>query len=118
MPNEEETELAVGESMVVDDEGDLRIETTRTDETLFTTTYTDAETGAPRLALQVDISPGPPPLDPRHIDASFWTLVADDESHPMSALKQTLRSFDDPTIEVKPAAREIHVYPDEESASR
>jgi hypothetical protein len=110
-----ETELAVGESMVVKDDGDLRVETTRTKETLFTTTYTDTETGALRLALQVDITTGATALDPRHIDASFWTLVAGDEARPMSDLKAVLRSFDDPSIEVKPEAREIHVYAEDAS---
>jgi hypothetical protein len=112
----EETELAVGESMVVSDEGDLRVETTRTDEMLFTTTYTDAETGELRLALQVNAATGATALDPRHIDASFWTLVADGEPRPMSALKRILGSFDDPSIEVKPDDHEIHVYEDNESA--
>jgi len=111
----EETELAVGESMVVSDDGDLRVETTRTKEMLFTTTYTDTETGELRLALQVNVTTGATALDPRHIDTSFWTLVADGEPRPMSALKQVLHSFDDPTIEVKPEAREIHVYEDDES---
>ena len=114
----DETELAVGESMVVSDEGDLRVETTRTDETLFTTTYTDAETGTLRLALQVDITTGSTALDPRHIDMSFWTLVAGGTSRPMSALKRVLGSFDDPTIEVKPEAHEIHVYADDDSAAQ
>jgi len=112
----EETELAVGESMVVNDDGDLRVETTRTKETLFTTTYTDAETGELRLALQVDITTGSTALDPRHIDASFWTLIADGEPRPMSALKRVLGSFDDPSVEVKPEAHEIHVHADDESA--
>ena len=111
----EETELAVGESMVVSDDGDLRVETTRTKETLFTTTYTDAETGTLRLALQVDITTGSTALDPRHIDTSFWTLIADGEPRPMSALKRVLSSFDDPSIEVKPEAHEIHVYAEDES---
>jgi hypothetical protein len=110
----EETELAVGESMIVNDDSDLRVETTRTDETLFTTTYTDAETGELRLALQVNITTGATALDPRHIDASFWTLVAEGQTRPMSDLKRVLRSFDDPSIEVKPEAREIHIYADEE----
>jgi len=118
----DETELAVGESMVVSDEGDLRVETTRTDETLFTTTYTttytDAETGTLRLALQVDITTGSTALDPRHIDTSFWTLVAGGTSRPMSALKRVLGSFDDPTIEVKPEAHEIHVYADDDLAAQ
>ena len=112
----EETELAVGESMVVSDDGDLRVETTRTEETLFTTTYTDIETGELRLALQVDVTTGATALDPRHIDASFWTLIADGEPRPMSALKRVLGSFDDPSIEVKPEDHEIHVYEDDASA--
>jgi hypothetical protein len=112
----EETELAVGESMVVNDDGDLRVETTRTEETLFTTTYTDVETGELRLALQVDITTGATALDPRHIDASFWTLIANGEPQPMAALKRVLGSFDDPSIEVKPEAHEIHVYEDDASA--
>jgi len=106
----EETELAVGESMVVSDDGDLHVETTRTDETLFTTTYTDAETGDLRLALQVDITTGATALDPRHIDASFWMLIAGGEPRPMSDLKRVLQSFADPSIEVKPEDREIHIY--------
>jgi hypothetical protein len=100
--------------MVVSDDSDLRVETTRTDETLFTTTYTDIDTGELRLALQVDITTGATALDPRHIDASFWTLVAEGQTRPMSDLKRVLRSFDDPSIEVKPEAHEIHIYADEE----
>lgn len=109
-----ETELAVGESMVTRDDEDWVVETTRTEETLFTTTYTDAETGTLRLALQVDITTGATALDPRHIDTAFWTLVAEGEERPMSDLKRALAHIRDPSIEVKPDAREIHVYPDDE----
>ena len=109
-----ETELAVGESMIVSDEGDaLTVETTRTEEHLFTTTYTDADTGELRLALQVDITTGSTALDPRHIDADFWTLIQDGDAHPMSDLKRVLRRVPDPSIEVKPDRREIHVYEEE-----
>ncbi|PSQ97982.1 MAG: hypothetical protein BRD55_00855 [Bacteroidetes bacterium SW_9_63_38] len=109
-----DTELAVGESMITSDRGDaLTIETTRTEEHLFTTTYTDAETGELRLALQVDITTGATALDPRHIDADFWTLVQDDTEHPVSDLKHVLRRVPDPSIEVKPDEREIHIYEDE-----
>jgi hypothetical protein len=75
MPDEP-TELAVGESFVVSDEEDpLRVETTRSDEHLFTTTYRDPDTGTLRLALQVDITTGATAVDPRSYDADFWTLV-------------------------------------------
>ena len=108
------TDLAVGESMITSDEGDaLTIETTRTDEHLFTTTYTDAETGALRLAVQVDITTGATALDPRHIDADFWTLVQGDDEHPVSALKRVLQRVPDPSIEVKPDRQEIHIYEEE-----
>lgn len=110
----EETELAVGESMIVNDDGDLRVETTRTDEMLFTTTYTDAETGELRLALQVDATTGSTALDPRHIDTAFWTLIADGQERPMSDLKRALRAIDDPSIEVKPDERKIVVYAEDE----
>jgi hypothetical protein len=110
----ETTDLAVGESMVTSDDGDLIVETTRTEETLFTTTYTDVDTGDLRLALQVDITTGSTALDPRHIDRSFWTLVAGGEERPMSALEDALRSIPDPSVEVKPDRREIHVYAEEE----
>lgn len=110
----ETTDLAVGESMVTSDDGDLIVETTRTEETLFTTTYTDAETGELRLALQVDITTGSTALDPRHIDRSFWTLVAEGEERSMSALEDALRKIPDPSVEVKPERREIHVYAEEE----
>jgi hypothetical protein len=108
------TELAVGDSMIVSDEGDaLTIETTRTEEHLFTTTYTDADTGELRLALQVDITTGSTALDPRHIDADFWTLVQGDDEHPVSALKRVLQRVPDPSIEVKPDRQEIHIYEEE-----
>jgi hypothetical protein len=100
--------------MITSDEGDaLTVETTRTDEHLFTTTYTDAETGALRLAVQVDITTGATALDPRHIDADFWTLVHDGDTHPVSALKRVLRRVPDPSIEVKPDRQEIHIYEEE-----
>jgi hypothetical protein len=107
-------ELAVGDSLTVEETDDLVVETTRTEETLFTTTYTDAETGELRLALQVDVTTGRTALDPRHIDASFWTLVARGETHPMSDLKAVLADFRDPTIEVETDDREIRVYAEEE----
>lgn len=110
------TELAVGESMVTSEEGDVRVETTRTEETLFTTTYTDVETGTLRLALQVDIATGQTALDPRHLDASFWTLVAGETERPMADLTRVLRTTADPSIEVKPEAREIHVSSGEEAS--
>ncbi len=107
-------ELAVGESMVVKDDGNLTVKTTRTEETLFTTTYVDSETGAVRLALQVDITTGATAIDPRHIDTSFWTLVAGGEERPMTALEEALRAVPDPSIEVNPEKREIRVYSEEE----
>lgn len=114
MPEPEpEAELAVGESLTVEETDDLVVETTRTDETLFTTTYTDAATGELRLALQVDITTGRTALDPRHIDASFWTLVAHGETQPMSDLKAVLAGFRDPTIEVETDDRTIRVYSEE-----
>lgn len=109
-----ETELAVGESLVTRDDEEWTIETTRTKEHLFTTTYRDAETGTLRLALQVDITTGATALDPRHLDASFWTLIAGDTERPMSDLKAVLATTADPEIEVKPDRREIHVSPEGE----
>lgn len=111
---EPRAELAVGESLTVEETEDLVVETTRTEETLFTTTYTDAETGELRLALQVDVTTGRTALDPRHIDASFWTLVAHGQTHPMTDLKKVLAGFRDPTIEVETDDREIRVYAEEE----
>lgn len=107
------TELAVGESLVTHDGDDIVAETTRTEETLFTTTYKDTDTGTIRLALQVDITTGATAIDPRHIDTSFWTLVAGGEERPMSAFKQALREIPNPSIEVDPERREIQVYADE-----
>lgn len=109
-----ETELAVGESLVTRDDEDWLIETTRTKEHLFTTTYRDAETETVRLALQVDITTGATALDPRHLDASFWTLIAGDAERPMADLKAVLATTPDPEIEVKPDRREIHVSPEGE----
>jgi hypothetical protein len=103
-------ELAVGESTIVKEVAGLTVKTTRTEETLFTTTYVDAETEDVRLALQVDITTGKTALDPRHIDTSFWTLVADGEERPFSELKDALHEVSDPSIEVEPERREIHVY--------
>jgi hypothetical protein len=113
MPDEP-TELAVGESLVTSDEGDaLRVETTRTDEHLFTTTYRDADTGTLRLALQVDITTGTTAVDPRSYDAEFWTLVVDGDRRPGADLKAALASFSDPGIEVNPDRREVRVYAEE-----
>jgi hypothetical protein len=108
------TELAVGDSMVTNETEALRVETIRAEEHLFTTVYEDAETGEVRLALQVDVTTGRTAIDPRRIDTSFWTLVADGTQRPMSDLKRALRRRADPTIEVKPEAREIHVRADDE----
>lgn len=114
MPDEP-TELAVGESLIVSDEGDaLRVETTRTDDHLFVTTYRDADTGTLRLALQVDITTGATALDPRSFDAEFWTLVVGDERRPNADLKAALARFSDPGIEVEPERREIRVYAQED----
>ena len=113
MPDEP-TELAVGESLVTSDEGDaLRVETTRTDEYLFTTTYQDADTGTLRLALQVDITTGSTAIDPRSYDADFWTLVVDGDRRPGTGLKAALASFSDPGIEVNAERKELHVYDEE-----
>lgn len=111
---EPEAELAVGESLTVEETDDLVVETTRTEETLFTTTYTDVETGELRLALQVDVTTGKTALDPRYMDASFWTLVAGGETRPMADLKEVLAGFRDPTVEVETDNREIRVYPAED----
>lgn len=110
MPDEP-TELAVGESFVTSEEGDdLRVETTRTEEHLFTTTYRDAETDTLRLALQVDITTGATAIDPRSYDADFWTLIVEGIPRPGLGLKEALSSFDDPGVEVKPERQELHVY--------
>ena len=111
MPDEP-TELAVGESMVTSDDGPLHVETTRTEEHLFTTTYTDPDTGALRLALQVDITTGETAVDPRHLDRSFWTVVAEGTSRSPTTLEAAIRSVPDAGIEVKPDAKEIRVYPE------
>lgn len=103
-------ELAVGESTIIKEVAGLTVKTTRTEETLFTTTYVDADTGDVRLALQVDITTGQTALDPRHIDASFWTLVAEGEERPVSELEDALRAVSNPSIEVEPERREIRVY--------
>ena len=109
MPDEP-TELAVGESLVTSDEEDaLRVETTRTDEYLFVTTYRDADTGTLRLALQVDITTGATAVDPRSYDADFWTLVVEGDRRAGGDLKTALASVSDPGIEVKPDRRELHV---------
>lgn len=108
-----ERELAVGESLVTQEDGDLIVETTRTEETLFTTTYTDAETGELRLALQVDVTTGKTALDPRHIDHSFWTLVAEETTRPLSALSSVLAEIPNPSIEVQPEERIIRVFSEE-----
>lgn len=114
MPDEP-TELAVGETMVTsDDDGPLRVETTRTEEHLFTTTYSDPDTGALRLALQVDITTGETAVDPRHLDRSFWTVVAGGTQYSAEKLEAAIRSVPDASLEVKPEAREIHVYSDAE----
>lgn len=111
MPDEP-TELAVGESMVTSDDSPLRVETTRTEEHLFTTTYTDPETGALRLALQVDITTGETAVDPRHMDRSFWTVVADGTHHSGDKLETAIRNVPNAGIEVKPEDRQIRVYSD------
>lgn len=111
---EPEAELAVGESLTVEETDDLVVETTRSEETLFTTTYTDAETGELRLALQIDVTTGRTALDPRYLDASFWTLVARGKTYPMNELKEVLSTFRDPSIEVETEDREIRVYAEEE----
>lgn len=114
MPDEP-TELAVGESFVTSEEGDdLRVETTRTEEHLFTTTYRDAETGTLRLALQVDITTGATAIDPRSYDGDFWTLVVEGLPRPDLSLRSALTSVNDPGIEVDTERRELHVQPDEE----
>lgn len=106
-------ELAVGESMVTQDDGDLIVETTRTEETLFTTTYTDADTGELRLALQVDVTTGRTALDPRHIDAAYWTLMVEHTERPMSALSSVLAEIPNPSIEVQPEDSIIRVFSEE-----
>ncbi|WP_103021055.1 hypothetical protein [Salinibacter altiplanensis] len=109
MPDEP-TELAVGESFVTSETGDaLRVETTRSEEHLFTTTYRDAETGTLRLALQVDITTGAAAIDPRSYDADFWTLVVEGLPRPDLDLQSALASVDDPGIEVDTERRELHV---------
>jgi len=108
-----ERELAVGESLVTQDDGEVIVETTRTEETIFTTTYTDAETGALRLALQVDVTTGKTALDPRHIDESFWTLVAEETTRPVSDLSTVLAEIPNPSIEVQPEDRVIRVFSDD-----
>ena len=113
MPDEP-TELAVGESFVVSDEGDpLHVETTRSDDHLFTTTYRDPDTGTLRLALQVDITTGTTAVDPRSYDADFWTLVVRGERRPGTDLRAALASFDDPDIEVEPERNVLRVYEEE-----
>ena len=108
-------ELAVGESLVISDEGDeLRVETTRSDEHLFTTTYRDPETGTLRLALQVDITTGSTAIDPRSFDADFWTLEVGSTTRPGTALEDALRSVPDPSLEVEPDRQVIRIYSEED----
>lgn len=107
-------ELAVGESTIVKEAGDLTVKTTRTEETLFTTTYEDSETGEVRLALRVDITTGATALDPRHLDTSYWTLVAGGEERPMSELKDVFRGMADPSVEVEPEDGKILVYSEDD----
>jgi len=106
-------ELAVGESMTRE-EGDLRVRTTRTEEHLFTTTYEDPDTDAVRLAMQVDITTGETAIDPRHVDASFWTLIAEGTERPVSDLRAVLGEVPNPSIEVQPERRAIRVYSEED----
>ena len=113
MPDEP-TELAVGESLVTSDEDDaLLVETTRTDEYRFTTTYREADTGTLRLALQVDITTGATAVDPRSYDADFWTLVVCGERRPGADLQAALALFDDPGIEVEPERNMLRIYEEE-----
>ena len=112
MPDES-TELAVGESLVTDETAGLTVETTRTEEHLFTTTYRDTDTGTLRLALQVDITTGRTAIDPRSLDASFWTLVVGPEKRPADSLRAAFGAVSDPSIEVTPEDRTIHVYAEE-----
>jgi hypothetical protein len=109
MPDEP-TELAVGESMVTSEGSPLRVETTRTEEHLFVTTYTDPDTGALRLALQVDITTGETAVDPRHLDRSFWTVVVGGARHSADELEAAIRRVPDAGLEVKPEQQEIQVY--------
>lgn len=114
MPDEP-TELAVGESLVLsEDDDDLRVETTRSEEHLFTTTYRDAETGTLRLALQVDVTTGTTAIDPRSYDADFWTLVVRGSPRQALGLNEALSLFDDPGVEVKPERQELHVYAEDD----
>ncbi|MFB6097564.1 MAG: hypothetical protein ABEK84_00315 [Salinibacter sp.] len=108
--SDEPTELAVGESLTVSAGGDLRVETTRSDEYLFTTTYRDAESGTLRLALQVDLTTGSTAVDPRSYDAEFWTLDVAGERRPGTALEEALGRFADPGLEVDTEQRVIHLY--------
>lgn len=110
-------DVEVGESLPVRHEGDVRIETTRSEEHLFTTIYSDADSGEVRLALQVDITTGQTAIDPRRLDRDFWTLVAEGTAYPDADLKGVLRKVmassspdTSPSIEVEPEAQEIHVY--------
>jgi len=107
-------ELDIGESLVTSDDGDLRVETTRTEEHLFTRTYRDVETDELRLALQVDITTGRTAIDPRSFDRSFWTVVVGEEERPAADLESALAAVDDPSIEVHPERRVIRVYAGEE----
>lgn len=109
-----ETELAVGETLVTRDDGVMKVETTRTEETLFTRTYKDAETGELRLALQVDVTTGSTAIDPRHVDRSFWILIAGGDERPMSELEGTLGEIPNPSIEVTPEDRELRIYAEAE----
>ena len=111
-------ELDIGESIVTAEgsaaEGDLRVETTRSGEHLFTTTYEDPETGTLRLALQVDITTGATALDPRHFDPEFWTLRVRGETRPGTDLEAVLGTVPDPGLEVHSEQREIRIYSEDE----
>jgi hypothetical protein len=112
-PMSNATELAVGESLPTRREGRLEVETTRSKEHLFTTIYSDADTGEVRLALQVDIRTGQTAIDPRRLDRTFWTLVAGNETYSATNFERLLRQFRSPGIEVMPKAQEIRLYDDE-----
>lgn len=85
------------------------MKTTRSGETLFTTTYVDAETGDVGLELRVDVRTGRTALDPRHLYPSFWIPVVEGDERPMSELEDALRAVRNPSIEVEPELRQIHV---------
>lgn len=112
-------ELEIGESTVLDDDGPLTVEMTRTGEHTFTKAYKDPDTGERRLVVRLDVTTGSTAIDPRRVDESYWTLIVRGVERPISELEQAIRTVPSPGVEVAPEEQEIRVYshPEEETRS-